>query len=228
MGSCEGGNCDVWHNLSLPYKDLYESVFHRQFTVPSGEYSCGKLFPSVHYEVPCSTSCGVEPEVFGKCPVTAGTVRQDSCGTYSHQRNHGTDISTDSVFKAPANGTIVRVGKNVKCDANDPNSSQFRRGGEIVFEDLNGNRYTIMHIEVEKSILDQCGVYRIGQKRDCRMPIKRGTVLGIRQETGIRSMIGGIQNPCWTGPHYHVDIKNSNGQYVDSTQALRDLGCPFH
>ncbi len=221
------GGCDKWRHASLPGLALYRSIFDRDFTVPaSGSYDCSELFPSVNYEVSCDPTCGVKPEVSGMCPLVSGFVTQNSCGQYSHRLNHGTDIATTGEIVAPSAARIVKVGKNIRCDDANPNSSMFNRGGQIVLQDGNGNIYNILHIAVDPSILAACGVVMDNRMTSCNLAVSRGRALGTAQDD-IISVIGAIRNPCWTGTHYHIDIKNSAGQYVDSTKALSDLGCPF-
>ncbi len=142
-----------------------------------------------------------DPPHDGICPVaSSGRCTQGPYGTFSHVQmgTMAIDVAgSPGLWRAPSDGTVTQAIDSVDCGWQSGVSS----GGKILFVDVEGNEYRILHV-----------VPLVGTG-----PVTKGTAIA-RLATNLQ------KSACWTGAHYHIDTK-ANGGWVNSLDWYKKLGC---
>lgn len=130
------------------------------------------------------------------CPILSSSMvctQGDGPGSSSyHQQRHSLDIGTRSldnpVWYAPTDGRVGNYSAVNYC------SDGKDYGGALSFFDSEGNEYIILHA-----------------KALATGAVKKGQPVAIAQFDLQTSY-------CWTGPHFHLDVKHK-GSFVDDTES---------
>ena len=125
------------------------------------------------------------------CPINQGAVcTQGPNGRWSHAAlpSHAIDVGLNAgQWRAPSSGTITSSQASVPCVIGGTNYG-VSLGGIVVFEDTNGNRYRMLHVTPMRGT----------------GTVTKGTPIAQIDLSVPRS-------PCWSGPHYHLEVLTAGG-----------------
>lgn len=153
-----------------------------------------------------------KPPSNATCPINSNPgCKQGPYGEYSHHVpgdsrfwRYAIDTSPPAgPWRAPLDGKVISAQKIMKCPLPDPSRPvTVYLGYKIVFQDNSGTTYIIIHSEP---------VVPAGTS------VKQGDVVA----TVARNV---PVNYCWTGAHYHLEVKNAGG-WVNSLEWYNAMSC---
>ena len=132
------------------------------------------------------------------------------CYSTFHVSSHMRGIDSFDIIQshnviAPDDGVVTEMLMDVRCGANTSYSS----GGRVVFKSSTEPSYEIIYLHVKPSAGLSSG-----------MAVVKGTVIA-RQQTDLN----GVGNPCWTGPHIHVQSGNLDLESFIKSTCKANLYC---
>lgn len=165
-------------------------------------YGVDRIYPEdIGLELPITTTTKFIVDPNATCPVE-GIYYCGGDAAYHAQTTHtpAVDVSSSGRYwYAPTEGTLVSGNSSNTCRTDGCNY-----GGIVKFEDNQGNLYTIIHAKP---------IAAVGH-------VEKGRAVAEVQTSPEIT----CSKYCWTGEHWHLDVKASGG-YVDAKSFYEGLGC---